>query len=152
VKASQHLVRQGFGVYLPRYLKQRRHARRVDKVASPLFSRYLFVSIDLATQRWYAIQSTVGIAKLIRNGDAPIAVPDAIVEGLKGREDSDGYVLLEQRPRFSPGDQVRISDGAFCDCLGLYEGISGHQRSAILLDLLGRKVRVVLDSQVIEAA
>jgi transcriptional antiterminator RfaH len=152
VKASQHLGRQGFDVYLPRYLKQRRHARRIDSVAAPLFPRYLFVSIDLTTQRWYSIQSTIGIARLIRHGDLPVAVPDAIVEGLKLREDADGYVQLERRPRFAAGDKIRISDGAFCDCLGLYEQINGNDRSAILLDLLGRKVRIVLDNGLIDAA
>ena len=151
-KASEHLLRQGFGVYLPRYLKQRRHARRVERVAAPLFPRYLFVSIDLTAQRWYAIQSTVGIARLIRQGDLPVAVPDGIVDGLKDREDPEGYVQLAQRPRFAPGDKVRVSDGAFSDCLGLYEGINGNDRSAILLDLLGRKVRVVLDNGWIDAA
>ena len=49
-KATFHLERQGFGVYLPRYLKKRRHARRVDTVAAPLFPRYLFISVDSATQ------------------------------------------------------------------------------------------------------
>jgi transcriptional antiterminator RfaH len=152
VKASQHLQRQGFDVYLPRYLKQRRHARRIDSVAAPLFPRYLFVSIDLSTQRWYSIQSTIGVAKLIRQGDAPLAVPDLVVPGLKCREDADGFVQLERRPRFAPGDKIRVSHGAFCDCLGLYEAISGKDRSAILLDLLGRKVRVVLENQLIDAA
>ncbi len=152
VKASQHLGRQGFEVYLPRYLKARRHARRLDSVAAPLFPRYLFVSIDLATQRWYSIQSTIGVAKLIRHGDLPVAVPNAIIEGLKYREDANGFVRLERRPRFAPGDKIRVSDGAFCDCLGLYEAINGNDRSAILLDLLGRKVRVVLDNALIDAA
>jgi transcriptional antiterminator RfaH len=152
VKASQHLRRQGFEVYLPRYLRQRRHARRVDSVAAPLFPRYLFVSIDLTTQRWYSIQSTIGVARLIRHGDMPAAVPEAIVEGLKCREDAEGFVQLERRPRFAPGDKIRVSDGAFCDCLGLYDSINGNDRSAILLDLLGRKVRVVLDNALIDAA
>jgi transcriptional antiterminator RfaH len=152
VKASQHLLRQGFEVYLPRYRKQRRHARRVDHVAAPLFPRYLFVSIDVTTQRWYSIQSTVGITKLIRHGDLPAAVPEAIVSGLKCREDADGFVQLERQPRFAPGDKIRVSNGAFCDCLGLYEAISGKDRSAILLDLLGRKVRVVLENDLIDAA
>ena len=44
-KAVAHLNRQGFTTYLPRYLKRRRHARRMDVVAAPLFPRYLFVSI-----------------------------------------------------------------------------------------------------------
>ena len=152
VKASQHLVRQGFEVYLPRYRKQRRHARRVDHVAAPLFPRYLFVSIDVTTQRWYSIQSTVGIARLIRHGDMPEPVPQSIIDGLKRREDADGFVQLERQARFSPGDKIRVSNGAFCDCLGLYETISGKDRSAILLDLLGRKVRVVLEDELIDAA
>ena len=152
LKASQHLVRQGFEVYLPRFLKQRRHARRIDSVAAPLFSRYLFVSIDLDTQRWYSIQSTIGISRLLRDGDFPMPVPDAIIAGLRAREDANGYVQLVQQPRFAPGDKIRVSDGAFCDCLGLYDAINGNDRSAILLDLLGRKVRVVLDNALIDAA
>jgi transcriptional antiterminator RfaH len=151
-KALQHLRRQGFDVYMPRYLKQRRHARRIDTVAAPLFPRYLFVSIDLTAQRWHSIDSTIGIAKLIRNGELPVAVPDAIVEGLRSREGADGFVRLERQPRFAPGDKIRVSHGAFCDCLGLYETISGTDRSAILLDLLGRKVRVVLENALIDAA
>ena len=148
------LAAKGFEVYLPRYRKRRRHARRIDVVAAPLFPRYLFVAIDRGAQRWQSIQSTIGITPLVGNGDEhePGMVSPEIIEGLRDREDAEGFVLLEQRPRFSAGDQVRVSDGAFRDCLGLYEGISGHHRSAILLDLLGRKVRVVLDSHVVEAA
>ena len=151
-KATLHLGRQGFEVYLPRYLKQRRHARRVDTVAAPLFPRYLFVSVDMATQRWHSIRSTIGITRLVTNGDVPAVVPQAIIEGLKRREDTNGLVQLECRPRFAPGDKIRVLNGAFCDALGLFEGIRDQERVAILLDLLGRKVRVVLDMDIIDAA
>jgi transcriptional antiterminator RfaH len=151
-KATFHLGRQGFEVYLPRYTKRRRHARRVDTVAAPLFPRYLFVSVDMATQRWHSIRSTIGITKLVTNGDVPAIVPPAIIEGLKRREDANGFVQLEHRPRFASGDKIRVLEGAFCDALGLFEGITGQERVAILLDLLGRKVRVVLGMDVIEAA
>jgi transcriptional antiterminator RfaH len=151
-KAAFHLGRQGFEVYLPRYAKRRRHARRVDTVAAPLFPRYLFVSVDMATQRWHSIRSTIGITRLVANGDVPAFVPPAIIEGLKRREDANGFVQLEHRPRFASGDKIRVLEGAFCDALGLFEGITGQERAAILLDLLGRKVRVVLGMDVIEAA
>jgi transcriptional antiterminator RfaH len=82
----------------------------------------------------------------------PAVVPQTIIEGLKRREDANGLVQLEHRPRFAPGDKIRVLNGAFCDCLGLFEGISGQERVAILLDLLGRKVRVVLDMDIIDAA
>jgi transcriptional antiterminator RfaH len=150
-KATQHLGRQGFAVYLPRYLKQRRHARRVERVAAPLFPRYLFVEIDIATQRWYAIQSTIGISSLVTNGGVPVPVPNGVIDALRNREIS-GFVQLDRRPRFNPGDKIRVRDGAFSDCLGLFESVSGEQRAAILLDLLGRKVRVLLDADIIDAA
>jgi transcriptional antiterminator RfaH len=151
-KATFHLQRQRFQVYLPRYLKKRRHARRVDTVAAPLFPRYLFVSVDTANQSWHSIRSTIGITRLVTRGDVPAAVPQAIIEGLKHREDAAGHIQLERRPRFVSGDKIRVREGAFCDCLGLFEGISGDERVAILLDLLGRKVRVVLDMDIIDAA
>ena len=79
-KAEQNLLRQGFEVYLPRYLKRRRHARKVDFTVKPLFPRYLFVAIDTATQRWRSIQSTFGVAHLVTNGSDPATVPDGVVQ------------------------------------------------------------------------
>ena len=38
-KAAWHLNRQGFEIYVPRYLKRRRHARKIETVAVPLFPR-----------------------------------------------------------------------------------------------------------------
>src|SRR5205814_7148871 len=140
-KAAMHLGRQGFEVYLPRYRKQRRHARRIDVVAAPLFPRYLFVSINLGAQRWHSIKSTTGVTRLVGNGDEPGMVSPEIIEGLRDREDADGFVLLQQRSRFSPGDKVRINNGAFCDCLGLYEVISGTDRSRSEERRVGKECR-----------
>jgi transcriptional antiterminator RfaH len=151
-KASLHLRRQGFAIYLPRYLKQRRHARRVEKIAAPLFPGYLFVSIDMAAQQWLSIDSTIGVARLVRDGERPAPVPQVVIDALVTREDANGFVQLDRRSRFSPGDKIRVVGGAFCDCYGLYDGMSARERVAILLDLLGRQVRVVLDPQTIEAA
>ena len=53
---------------------------------------------------------------------------------------------------FAPGDKIRVLDGAFTSCLGLFEGMAERERIAILLDLLGRKVRVVLDADLVAAA
>jgi transcriptional antiterminator RfaH len=151
-KATTHLNRQGFEIYFPRYLKRRRHARRVEIVAAPLFPRYLFVAIDLSVQRWRSIYSTVGVSRLVCNGDDPTPVPDGIVEALKQREDTNGFIKLDSRPPFRAGDKIRVLDGAFSSCLGLFEGMAERERIAILLDLLGRKVRVVLDGDLVAAA
>ena len=151
-KAVSHLLRQGFQAYLPRYLKRRRHARRSDIVAAPLFPRYLFVAIDLTAQRWRAIQSTSGVAHLVGCGGEPAAVATSVVDELRRLEDQGGFVRLPLRPSFRPGDKIRVLDGVFSSCLGLFDGMTDGQRVAILLDLLGRKVRVVIDVNSVAAA
>jgi len=152
VKAATHLRRQGFDVYLPRYRKRRSHARRVDMIAAPLFPRYLFVAIDIATQRWRSVRSTFGVARLIANGDAPAALMDAAIDGLKKREDQSGFVRLDPGLSLLPGDKIRVLNGAFETCFGLFEGVTDSERVAILLDFLGRKVRIVLDAASVAAA
>ena len=151
-KAAANLERQGFAVYLPRYLKRRSHARKVDTVARPLFPRYLFVAIDLATQRWRSIQSTLGVSHLVCWSGHPASVDNGVIATLKAREDQNGFVKLARRFGFAPGDKVRIVEGAFVDNLALVEGISDHERVAVLLDLLGRKVRVLVGVDLIAAA
>jgi transcriptional antiterminator RfaH len=151
-KAAQNLLRQGYEIYLPRYLKRRRHARKVDFVAKPLFPRYLFVAVDMATQRWRSIQSTFGVSHLVSNGNEPAAVPEGIVSALRAREDVTGFVKMDARPKFAPGDKVRVLAGAFMDNAGLFNGMADHDRVSILLDMLGRKVRVLLDADLVAAA
>jgi transcriptional antiterminator RfaH len=151
-KAASHLERQGYSVYLPRHLKRRRHARRVDVVAAPLFPRYLFVAMDLMTQRWRSVQSTIGVARLVCSGEEPAVLPAAVIKELRSRENEAGFVQLDLRSKFAPGDKIRVVEGAFTTCLGLFDGMADRERVAILLDLLGRKVRVVLDGEAITAA
>jgi transcriptional antiterminator RfaH len=151
-KAASHLVRQGFGVYFPRYLKRRGHARKVDTVARPLFPRYLFVAIDLATQRWRSIQSTIGVSHLVSWGGSPASVNDGVISELKQREDEGGFIRLDRPVRFTHGDKVRVLEGAFVDSLALVEGTDDRDRVAILLDFLGRKVRVMVGADLIAAA
>jgi transcriptional antiterminator RfaH len=152
IKAAAHLHRQGFETYLPRYKKRRSHARRVEIVAAPLFPRYLFVAVDMATQRWRAIQSTFGVARLISHGDMPAPIQDLVIDGLRRREDEAGLVRIDTRPAFLPGENIRVLDGAFEACLGLFECVADRDRVAILLEFLGRKVRIVLATASVAAA
>lgn len=151
-KAAHHLDRQGFEVYMPQYLKRRSHARKVDYVPASFFPGYIFVAIDIATQRWRAIQSTIGVLRLVTNGEAPAVVPKEIVEGVRRREDDKGFIAIDHRPAFRRGDKVRVLAGAFTDSLALFDGLADRERIAVLLHLLGRKVRVQLDASMVAVA
>jgi transcriptional antiterminator RfaH len=151
-KAAMHITRQGFFTYLPRYRKKRRHARRVDVVHAALFPRYLFVTIDMETQRWRSINSTIGVNGLVCNGEHPAPVPAGVIDALRLREDEHGLISLPARPPFAAGEKVRLVEGAFADRLGLFEGMKDNERVSVLLDLLGRKVRVFLSLEAVAAA
>lgn len=43
-------------------------------------------------------------------------------------------------------------DGSFAECVGLFEDVSERERVTILVDLLSRKVQVVLDEELVIAA
>lgn len=151
-KALGHLGRQGYRVYLPRYSKKIRHARKTEWVARPLFPGYLFVHLDLATEGWRSVRSTVGVSHMVCFSERPAPVPAGVVEGLKARESADGLIQVASQPPFKRGDRVVVLDGPFSHQLGLCDGITDRQRVAILLDLLGRKVRVTIDAEAVEAA
>lgn len=138
--ADEHLGRQGFDVFFPRYLKRRSHARRVEQVPAPLFPRYLFVRFDAATSGWRSIRSTRGVIDLVRNGEDPAIVPDAVIDSIKGRQGDDGYIALARQVRFEPGDRIRIDGGAFESCEAIFQAQRDDERIVALLALLGRKV------------
>jgi transcriptional antiterminator RfaH len=149
---TAHLQRQGFEAYCPQYLRRRSHARRVTVGPAPFFPRYVFVAIDVATQRWRAIRSTLGVTYLVGGEKGPTPVTDAVVAELRASEDAGGFIPLKTVPHLLRGDRVRLCEGIFSTYAGLYDGMTDSGRVAVLLDLLGRKVRVVLDGTAVSAA
>ncbi len=141
-KAVWHLENQGFRVYLPQYMKRRRHSRRVDMVKAPLFPRYLFVELDLELDRWRAISSTIGVSHMISGGERPLAIPEGVIDDIRAREDETGIVPVAREARFRKGDKLQVMDGALIDHVGLFECSSDQDRVVLLLNLLGRQVRV----------
>jgi transcriptional antiterminator RfaH len=153
LRAAEYIERQGFACYVPCYLKKRRHARRVETVRAPFFPRYFFVQIDVMTQRWRSINSTMGVSRLVSRGLMPTPVMPSVIEALRQSEGDDGLISVSPTvARFRTGDAVRVIEGAFDACRGLFEARKENERVAVLLDLLGRKVRVVLDAGAVEAA
>jgi transcriptional antiterminator RfaH len=123
-------------------LRPRRHARRTETVVRPLFPRYLFVAMDLARDRWRAVQSTFGVSTLVVIGNDPVPLPDGVVDEIRAREGEQGFVKLGLPAGVKPGSPVRLVDGVFAEYRGVFERLADDRRVAVLLKLLGREVRV----------
>lgn len=143
-KALLNLRRQGFDAYLPLYLKSRSHARRLDKVPAPLFPRYLFVGVDLAVRGWRSIRSTFGVANIVCVGDRPAPVPSDVIADIRAREDSRGFVSLAQVANYHKGQRVDVVEGVLFGARALFDCHCDDRRAHLLIDLLGRQVRVTL--------
>lgn len=150
--AWRNLSQQGFTAYLPQYEKRRRHARRVDWVRAPLFPRYLFVAMDMGLDRWRAVASTIGVTHLVCQGDMPAPVPEGVVEVIQARADADGMIAAEPRIPFKKGEQLQVLSGALADRIGFFDGATDEERVILLLDMLGRQIRVKLPMDAVAVA
>jgi transcriptional antiterminator RfaH len=108
----------------------------------PLFPGYLFVGMDPERARWRALNSTVGVSELICHSGHPAPVPDDVIDDIRRHEDERGYVILGEHAGLKKGDKVRITKGAMTDHVGIFDASSEQQRVFLLLELLGRHVRV----------
>jgi transcriptional antiterminator RfaH len=150
-KAATHLRRQGYTVYLPRLQKKIRHARRAGVALKALFPRYLFVRMDVGRAPWRAIRSTIGVAGLVSICDHPAPVPPGIIEQIQASEDADGIVRLRSADHFRSGQLVEITDGALDGLQGLVEATTDEERVTLLLNLLGREIRVCVSPEMLRA-
>ena len=128
------LDRLGFSTYAPRI----KHRRRI----AWLFPTYLFVA---ETAQFYPVLWCPRVIRLLMCGDRPARLDERIVSEIHSREAKDGFVKLPAAgPRLVKGQNVRIAAGAMVGQIGIYQGMSSHDRVKVLLELLGRKVSVEL--------
>ena len=151
--AQQHLLDQGFEVYMPRFKKTARHARKVEEKLVPLFPRYIFVGMDLSSARWRSVNGTLGISHLLMSNDLnPAKVSTRIIEDLRAQEIGDGIVPVASLVNFVKGEKVRILDGAFTDQTAIFESMDDKSRVQLLLTFMGREMKMTLPIYAVEAA
>jgi transcriptional antiterminator RfaH len=139
--AEANLERQQYRSFLPRLLVTRRHANRFKTELAPLFPRYIFVILEVERQRWRSVNGTLGIERLITDGNFPQAVAPGIVETLIQSSDRRGAVVF-QTGGLAIGERVRLLTGPFANAFGSLQRLDSTGRVQVLLDLLGKQVKV----------
>ena len=147
---GRDLTNQGFTVFLPLREKTRRHARRIDTVRVPLFPGYLFVCLDLERDRWRSVGGTVGVVRLVMQGERPAPVPRGVVEELNEACDHDQ--VLHWKCDLTAGQAVRVLNGPFTDLIGQLENMTESGRLRVLLNLMGGQRLVFLPIEQVTAA
>jgi len=139
-KACFNLKRQGWETFYPKTLKTIKSGRRIRSELRPFFPGYVFVSLDTRLDGWRAVDSTLGVRAIVKNGDLPSAVPRGIVEGLMQMTEEDGRIVFTSH--LKAGENVRFLSGPFADMVGALERLDANGRVLVLLDILGRVTQV----------
>lgn len=136
VRALEHLLRQGYETYLPLIEVERLQRGKLLKKQEPLFPRYLFLHLEEGNDNWGPIRSTLGVAGMVRFGQAYAAVPDPVIDAIRERTQSLKKALFEA------GDCIQVVSGPLLGLEGVFEISDGEQRSFVLLEFMQKQQRV----------
>lgn len=147
VIAKRNLTQQGFETFLPLQEETKRVRDQFITRRKPFFPGYIFVALDVKLGSWRAINSTIGITRLVSLGGTPTPLPNELVSELMARCDAEGKLLP---PRLlEPGEEVALTRGPFADFVATVERISPDRRVWVLMEMMGAHTRLAIDAELV---
>lgn len=140
--AELNLRRQSYETFLPCSYRTIRHARQIRTTRAAFFPGYLFTALDLEIDRWRCIDGTIGVLRLIKADERPLAAPQGLVEAMIAVTGEDG--ALDLAAGLEPGATVRVIGGPFADQLATVERMNGPDRVRVLLSMMNQTVPIEL--------
>jgi len=141
--AQQNLLRQGYGVYLPK-LKVLRYMQRGARIGfDALFPRYLFFRPADSNHSIAPVRSTFGIASVVRFGAVLAQIRPHVLERIRAFERERDTAGLAELSGLKSGEAIVVNSGPLAGLHGLVEMVS-KERVIVLMRLLGEETRVTL--------
>lgn len=117
-----------------------RKAARFVTTLRPLFPGYMFVKANSEAAPWSAINSTIGVSKLVTVGGKPRPLPPKLVSNLMLRCDQTGK--MRSLRHLTEGDRVELTTGPFAQFLATVEKVEPDKRIWVLIELMGQTSRM----------
>ncbi len=131
-RALEQLNNQRYTCYLPTINREKVFGSKLQTFVEPLFTRYLFVRLDMANANWAPVRSTRGVSRLVTFGGRFATLPDACVDALQSARETAHESL------FKPGERVTIKFGPFAGLEGIYQLSDGEARALVLVELMSQ--------------
>jgi len=149
--ALVNLARQKYETLMPRVEITRRTSRGMRTTKRPLFPGYLFFSAPDHNINWTSVRSTRGVSRVLtHSGGAAAHLPQALAEELLSATDSNGD--LHALPDLEPGDVVSVINGPMTGMTARIVALGEYERVRLLVELMGRSVRVDVAQKDLERA
>ena len=144
-----YIESQGYEVFYPTIRVQPVNPR--SSTIRPYFPRYMFVHVDLEAVGISALQWVPGAIGLVQFEGYVAPVADHVIHELKRRVadiEAAGGLQLEDLKQSEP---VRITSGPLAGYEAIFDlRLSGTARVQVLLEMLGRTVKVKVSARAIE--
>ena len=147
--AAANIRALGLEAYLPMAANEASPDTICQTDRKPLFPTYFFARFA-PHPSLEAVDSCHGVHQVLRSGNAPIPVDDAVIREIQDRADEPGLIRLQPRD-WTPGQRICVQAGPFEGMLGRVEQeLDDHKRVAIFLETLWQ-ARVLIDKRWFEA-
>jgi len=143
--AVTHLENQGYAVYLPHILLNKRQRGKWQQVREVLFPGYLFIHIDPASQNIAPVRSTLGVMGLVRFGNLLLSIDEAVIDQIRHQEQQQSRTPEAVVSQFQRGDQVAIVDGPFKGIDAAFQMAKSADRVMVLIRILGGQKAIAVD-------
>ena len=147
-RAAKNLNQQGFETFLPLHDTTSRKSSRFINTSKPLFPGYMFIRFDKADTEWHKINNTYGVSRLITFNSILKSIPTIFIDHLMKRYDLSGKLIPIQK--LKKGDHVTVLKGPFANFIATVEKYEEDQRIWILMDLMGRKTKIITPSDALK--
>ncbi len=145
-KVDELLTKKGITSWCPTQKKERQWTDRKKIINEPLFRSYVFVNIDLQTERLDVLK-TDGALNLVYYNNKPAVIKNEEVENIKRYlSEKDAIIELLAIEGFKPSTKVKITHGVFMD----HEGTvirGGRKKVYVQLESLGKVMMVEFSAQ-----
>lgn len=149
IQVADYLRSNSIEVYLPT-LKVKPVNPRSAKIR-PYFPRYLFVHTDLTSVGISALKWIPGAIGLVQFDGEVAVVPNLFIETLKTRITEIKVAGGLHLDGLKQGDSVQIKDGPFAGFDAIFDfRLGGQERVQVLLQWMGREMKVKLNANGIE--
>ena len=138
--AVRNLQRQGFETFLPLQEITRHKGSRFTIDLRPLFPGYMFVGAELDAAPWRAVNSTIGVTRLVSFADNYKPLPLNLISNLMLHCDEEGKILPPKT--LDAGDSVEVLNGPFANFVATVEKIDAQQRVWVLMEFMGQSTRM----------
>lgn len=147
-RVAAELARRAVTTFLPLVTERHQWSDRRQTVEVPLFSCYLFVSMETNVDNRQAVLRAPGVLGFVGSNHVASPVSQTEINNIRALLENAGS--FSEHPFLKVGQRVRIRGGALAGLEGILVRRKGKQALVISIEAIERSLIIEIDGQDVE--